>query len=177
MFMFTVEGLSKGVTAIVSNAIGQGAYWAINPVVKSAGNILVVILAGLWFVLWYAPEATILKVMNQTQFVDPELIHYVTLAFRGLWVYFAFNGFCLIIWGVLMAGGDTAFIMWSNTISTWVFAVIPTCVWVSSFPSTPAIPYQYIAPAYGFLGFLIVALRFYSKRWLKLNLRQSGSEI
>lgn len=126
MFMFAVEGLSKGITAIVSNAIGQGSYWAINTVVKSAGNILIVILAGLWFVLWYAPESTILKVMNQAQFVDLELIRYVTLAFKGLWVYFAFNGLGLIVWGVLTAGGDTKFIMWTNTLSTWLFAVIPT---------------------------------------------------
>lgn len=177
MFMFAVEGLSKGVTAIVSNAIGQGAYWAINTIVKSAGNILSVILVGLWFVLWYAPETTILKVMNQAQFVDPELIHYVTLAFKGLWVYFAFNGLSLIIWGVLTAGGDTRFIMWSNTISTWAFAVVPTYLWVSNFPATPAVPYQYIAPVYGFLGFVIVAMRFYSKSWLKLNLSQGGSEV
>lgn len=170
MFMFAIEGLSKGVTAIVSNAIGQGAYGAINMVVKSAGNILIVILAGLWFVLWDAPESTILKVMNQAQFVDLDLIRYVTLAFKGLWVYFAFNGLGLIMWGVLTAGGDTKFIMWSNAISTWMFAVIPTYVWVSNFPATPAIPYQYIAPVYGFLGFVIIAIRFYSKRWLKINL-------
>ncbi|MBH1989781.1 MAG: hypothetical protein I8H80_01220 [Alphaproteobacteria bacterium] len=174
MFIFAVEGLSKGITAIVSNAIGQGAYWAINTVVKSAGNILIVILAALWFVLWYAPEATILKVMNQAQFVDPELIRHVTLAFKGLWVYFAFNGLSLIIWGVLTAGGDTKFIMWSNTLSTWMFAVIPTYVWVSSFPATPAVPYQYIAPVYGFLGFVIVAIRFYSQNWLKLNLNKAA---
>ena len=173
MFIFAVEGLSKGITAIVSNAIGQGAYWAINTVVKSAGNILIVILMGLWFVLWYAPEATILKVMNQAQFVDPELIRYVTLAFKGLWVYFAFNGFSLIIWGVLTAGGDTKFIMWCNTISTWAFAVIPTYVWVANFPATPAIPYQYVAPVYGFLGFVIVAIRFYSNGWLKLDLNKA----
>lgn len=177
MFMFAVEGLSKGVTAIVSNAIGQGAYSAINTIVKSAGNILIVILIGLWFILWHAPEATILKVMNQAQFVDSDLIRYVTLAFKGLWVYFAFNGLSLIIWGVLTAGGDTKFIMWCNTISTWVFAVIPVYVWVENFPATPAIPYQYIAPVYGFLAFLIVAVRFYSKRWLKLNLHKNDPAI
>ncbi len=127
--------------------------------------------------LWYAPETTILKVMNQAQFVDPELIRYVTLAFKGLWVYFAFNGLSLIIWGVLTAGGDTKFIMWSNTISTWMFAVVPTYVWVENFPATPAVPYQYIAPVYGFLGFVIVAIRFYSKSWLKLNLSKSGSVV
>jgi MATE family multidrug resistance protein len=108
--------------------------------------------------------------MNQTQFLNHELIHYVTLALKGLWIYFAFNGFSLIFWGVLTAGGDTKFIMWTNTISTWLFAVIPTYIWVTYFSSTPAIPYQYIAPIYGFLACLIVLWRFYTKQWIKINL-------
>jgi MATE family multidrug resistance protein len=177
MFMFTVEGLSKGVTAIVSNVIGQGDLKAINKIVRSSGNILFVILIVLWGVLWYAPEATILKIMNEAQFVDVELKRYVTLALKGLWIYFAFNGLSLIIWGVLTAGGDTKFIMWSNTLSTWLFAVIPTYIWVAYFPATPAIPYLYIAPVYGFLGFIIVAIRFYQKKWLKLDLTNEGEVL
>jgi MATE family multidrug resistance protein len=120
-------------------------------------------------VLWYAPEQTILKLMNQTQFIDQNLIHQVSLAFKGLWIYFSFNGLSLIIWGVLTAGGDTRFIMWTNTLSTWLFAVIPTYIWVTYFPSTAAVPFQYVAPIYGILGFIIVALRFHNQSWLKVN--------
>lgn len=170
MFMFTVEGLSKGVTALVSNAIGQGTPSAIKRIVFSATNILVCILVALWVVLWYAPELSILKMMNEAQFINPDLIRYVILALKGLWIYFAFNGFSLIFWGVLTAGGDTRFIMWTNTISTWVFAAIPTYIWVAYFPSTPAVPYQYIAPIYGFLACLIVLFRFYTQRWMKISL-------
>lgn len=173
MFMFTVEGLSKGVTAMVANAIGQGTLKSINQIVRSAAHILIVILIMLWIVLWYAPEETILKLMNQSQFIDRHLIDQVSLAFKGLWIYFAFNGLGLIIWGVLTAGGDTKFIMWSNTLNTWLFAVLPTYLWVTYFPSTAAIPFQYVAPVYGALGFLIVAIRFYSQTWLKVKLESS----
>jgi MATE family multidrug resistance protein len=169
MFMFTVEGLSKGVTAMTANAIGQESLRSINIIVRSAMHILSVILLILWIVLWYAPEQTILKLMNQTQFIDQNLIHQVSLAFKGLWIYFSFNGLSLIIWGVLTAGGDTRFIMWTNTLSTWLFAVIPTYIWVTYFPSTAAVPFQYVAPIYGILGFIIVALRFHNQSWLKVN--------
>lgn len=170
MFMCTVEGLSKGVTAMVSNAIGQGHLNAVEKIVKSAGIILIIILGCLWLVLWYAPESTILRLMNQTQFIDQVLLQQVSLAFKGLWIYFAFNGLSNIIWGVLTAGGDTRFIMWTNTLTTWLFAVIPTYVWVAHFASTAAIPYQVIAPIYAFLSFIIVALRFSSNRWLRINI-------
>lgn len=173
MFMFSVEGLSKGVTALVSNAIGQGALSAIKRIVFSASTILAVILVVLWVILWHSPQQTILKMMNEAQFINPELILYVTLALKGLWVYFAFNGVNMIFWGVLTAGGDTKFIMWANTLSSWLFAVIPTCVWVAYFPSTPAVPYQYIAPIYGFLACAIVLFRFYTQRWIKINLAVS----
>lgn len=170
MFMFTAEGLSKGVTAIVSNVIGRGDLKAVSKIVRSSRNILLIILAMLWVVLWYVPELTLLKLMNEAQFVDVELKNYIMLALKGLWVYFVFNGFSLIIWGVLTAGGDTRFIMLSNTLSTWLFAVIPTYVCVAYFHITPAIPYQYVAPVYGFLGLVIVFIRYHSKKWLKLNL-------
>lgn len=175
MFMFTVEGLSKGVTAMVANAIGQGALRSVNQIVRSAANVLIIILIILWIVLWYAPEETLLKLMNQTQFLDRDLIQQVSLAFKGLWVYFAFNGLGLIIWGVLTAGGDTKFIMWTNTLSTWFFAVIPIYIWVAYFPSTAAAPFQYVAPIYGALGFLIVAVRFYNQQWLKVNVKMAQS--
>lgn len=176
LFMFTVEGLSKGVTAMTANVIGQGALHLIPTIVRSAATILILILIGLWVVLWHAPELTILKLMNQAQFIDPHLIHQVSLAFKGLWIYFAFNGLALIIWGVLIAGGDTRFIMWTNTLTTWLFAVIPTYVWVAYFSSTAAIPFQYIAPIYGALGFSIVTIRlYYRKSWLKINLGQSAA--
>lgn len=171
LFMFTVEGLSKGVTAMVANAIGQGALHFVNQIVRSAVSILIIILIILWFVLWYAPEKTILKLLNQAQFIDHNLIQQVSLAFKGLWFYFAFNGLTLIIWGVLTAGGDTKFIMWSNTLSTWLFAVIPIYFWVAYFPSNAAVPFQYVAPAYGAMGLLIVAIRFYNQKWLKVNIK------
>lgn len=173
MFMFWVEGLSKGVTALVSNAIGQGDSAAIKRIVRSAIHILAFILAVLWVILWQAPQQTILKMMNEGQFIDPDLIRYVTLALKGLWVYFAFNGITLIFWGVLTAGGDTRFIMWANTLSSWLFAVLPTYIWVAYFPSTPAVPYQYIAPMYGGLACCIMLFRFYSHRWMKLNLAEN----
>ncbi|MCP5322850.1 MAG: hypothetical protein H6492_02455 [Candidatus Paracaedibacteraceae bacterium] len=177
MFMFTVEGLSKGVTAMVANAIGRGAMSAIKQIIFSSVNILIFILVGAWVVLWAAPESTILKLMNQTQFINSGMVQQVSLAFKGLWVYFAFNGLSLIIWGVLTAGGDTKFIMWTNTISTWLFAIIPTYIWVAYFPSTASVTFQYIAPVYGFLAFIIVLKRFYSQKWLKINLNQIVTAI
>lgn len=173
MFMFSIEGLSKGVTAMVSNAIGQNAMNEIVKIVRSAVSVLMMILGILWGILWYAPEFTILKLMNHAQFINPGLIWQVRLALKGLWIYFLFNGLSLVIWGVLIAGGDTKFIMWINAITTWAFAVIPTYIWVAYFPSTAAVPFQYIAPMYSFLSFIIVARRFYHRKWLKFNINQS----
>ncbi|PCI37598.1 MAG: hypothetical protein COB50_03570 [Thiotrichales bacterium] len=163
--LFFNDGLQKGITAIAANMLGSKTAHLIPKLLKSAFLLHGIVIISLFIPLWIYPEYLLDLFLNDTHLAQSELISYAMIALKGLWCWYALEGAVWIIAGVLFAGEDTKFIMYANTINTWIFAVLPAIIWTKYFVGTPEISWGYIAPLYGTISACAFIWRYKSGKW------------
>lgn len=131
LFTFCTEGLSKAVTAIISNLIGAGKYPVIGKVLKAAFIqhliLFSLIAVGLYF---FSDQVIGIFVSSEEAYLlDNEYFMSSTLfALGGMSVFFLFDGFCWILFGHLLAAEDTRFLLFASTLQNFVANMIPTLI-------------------------------------------------
>ena len=102
--------------------------------------------------------------VNSPLTLNETLKNQVAIALRWLWVYFMFDAVSWMISGILIAAGDTKFVMWMNSVNAWVFSVIPTVICVIYFGASPIMTWILWA-TYGFLNAVFFFVRYKNKCW------------
>jgi len=125
---FTTEGLSKGVIAIASNLIGAKYIKPIPKVFFSSfilhlGIACILIIPLVFNSEWLLEDFLSAEVNKDT--IDL-VLHYAALSCTWIFLYFIFDGLVWISAGVLTAAKDTMFILITNALNSWLFALLPT---------------------------------------------------
>jgi Na+-driven multidrug efflux pump len=94
----------------------------------------------------------------------PELIYCTKMVMPLLAVYILFENFRWLLGGILIAAGDTFFMMLTGFFSVWVFMLLPTYLIVYSF-ETHVIYAFWVWLFYSIFATLPIYLRYRSSGW------------
>lgn len=166
LFAFGFWGLQKGITAVVANYIGANRHDIIGRCLKSGIKIVLAIMMLFTLPLFVFPNFLVENFLNPeaTVAVNSELMRYAASAMRWLWVYFVLDAISWLICGILTAAGDTKFVMIMNSISAWLFSIIPTYFVVEYLGGSP-VSIWVLCAFYGLLNSVSFYLRYRSKQW------------
>jgi MATE family multidrug resistance protein len=174
VFQFMSEGLSKAMTAVVSNFIGRGKKKLIPKSLKSAFFIHIFIMAIVAIPTFIFPEEIakiFIKNVTYEQFITMKKTIHQSLAW--IWIYLLIDGFVWVIIGVLTAGGDTLFILIASVISVWFAAILPAYLIVEFSTCSLSVSWK-ITAFFGLMNLLIYGWRYLSGNWIHLNLSQES---
>ncbi|MDF3047418.1 MAG: hypothetical protein K0R73_536 [Candidatus Midichloriaceae bacterium] len=162
VFAFYTDGLVKAIMAIASNAIGAKTPEVINKTVISAIKLQVAMAFAIFFPMVIFPEYTA-KIFISTE-ADQYLVPLAIGAMIGTWIWFFIDGNTWILGAVLLSGGDTKFLMFTNSVFSWTFMVMPTMLFITntSHPSTAALV---ILPCYAAIMLIAYVIRFRLGKW------------
>lgn len=175
-FAFVVHGNKRAITAAASNLIGAEKDNLI-PQLFASGFKLHLIFAFVFSVpLVFYPDLIIHQFLPGVQDPAAQLYLDCIAVLKWVWLFFVLDGILWVFGGILMAGGDTRFIMFMNTFSAWFFAILPIYIAVHYF-------HVHSSTAWGICNLYVIAnliafsLRYRSNRWKKLALSRSSADI
>lgn len=128
-FVFAIQGLSRGVSTIVANLIGQRQLWAVAQVLQSGIKICLLFFIAVTLMLLYYPDLMVRLLFSK---VDSQQIigHLTTLKltlFLGC-LSFLLKSVRGLFSGLLTASGHTRFVMINEALTVWILFVLPVGV-------------------------------------------------
>lgn len=171
-FAFTSDGLSKGVTAIISNLIGGKQFHLIPAVLRSALTLLTMCFIALLALFLVAPDAIVTLFLSANDSVliqDPVFMDLVKRTCLWMCLFFLFDGCCWIFVGLLTAAGDTKFILYVSSVFIWLLYVLPVYLAVRLYGATVDLAWMTIA-LYSLFTASIYLWRVRSDRWKSYKL-------
>lgn len=139
LLSFIGDSLSKAVSTVVSNLIGGQRADLTDKVLRSSLVVHTFFFAILVFVVASGGDriAWLYLPANDPVLISfPHIITDVKAAMTWLLIFFLFDGFSLILMGMLTAGGDTKFILYAGIALHWLFYVLPVYIFVGVFGGT-----------------------------------------
>ncbi|MDB6081551.1 MAG: putative multidrug efflux protein [Chlamydiia bacterium] len=124
-FSFAIEGVSKAVSSIVANLIGAGRISEIGRVAAAGIRFIVIFGVVLALFLFPAPDFILGLFLPKTVAFSAET--HSMLRSSLIWIWLTLVGEALLyLWsGVLMAFGDTRFILVTSALFVWILGVGP----------------------------------------------------
>jgi len=171
LFSFVTDALQKGVSALAANSIGAKEYYKIKKILKT-GILLQCLLSLLLAIpLVIFPELLVnFFIPLEGEMSDiTHLRELITLSCYWLWVAFLFDGMAWVVDGILTAAGDTRFVMFMNSIGTWLLCILPVYMLVVIFEGSPIMTLQIIT-VFCLILFFSYYLRYKSNRWKQIAL-------
>lgn len=134
LVVFCVYGISKAMTAIISNLVGAKAYSYIPQAIGSAFKVHTMLFLLLLGFSYFASETILANTLNSTDaylLETPEFVSTVKITLFLMSLFFLLKGFSWILVGHLTALGDTKFIMYINGFMQWIGYILPTYLLVN----------------------------------------------
>ncbi|HQU09756.1 MAG TPA: MATE family efflux transporter, partial [Opitutales bacterium] len=128
IFACVVEGVQGGVIAVSSNFIGAKRPDLVRPAIRSAIRLLAILFALVSLSLAVVPQIFLEGFFHGD--IEPALASMVELALFMTVISMLFDGLGWACAGVLIAAGDTRALLYINATNAWVFALIPTYIWL-----------------------------------------------
>lgn len=173
LLAFVHYGLQKAVTALTANLIGAGLT---RKVIKTLSSAITMqlgfgILMGFLFIgypdfvkILFAPDNIS---SSNLSYLNEYLIILCNLTF----VFLMLNALASIVSGILIAGGDTNFVMMVNSTNIWLFNAIPTYILIHYFKLDITL-FLYNICLYAFMNLCCFSLRFLSNNWVKVDINK-----
>ncbi len=169
---FFGDGLQQGVTVITSNYLGACRVDIVQKVLRSALRLLFLIALVLAVPFLLYPQGLISLFLGEgSASTTPEMVFFLRMNALWVWLYFVLDGTVWSFGGVLTAGGDTKFIMIANSLSAWLFAIVPTYFIMVQQGASPAFTWSTTA-LYGLLNSAAFWWRYRKGHW-----KQVGSSL
>ncbi len=169
LLFFFLDGLNKGVTTIAGNLIGAKKLDYIKRLLKSALKMQVLFSAAilLFFVI---DTESILSLFFPNEFSKSGLFanhsnyKMLELSLFFSFFYLTFEGIRWIYSGVLVAAGDTMFLLIAGSLSVWGMYILPVYL-ITVRNNLPVTSAWLIGMIYTILAYGIYAARYFSGKW------------
>ncbi len=177
-FSFISQGIGRAVSSIAANAIGARQWSQLNRTMFSAIslNCLLCALYGGFFILYPEPFTALFLSQHDALEAREQVIDLVLLSCTWVWLATFVDSIRWVFIGLLTSVGDTRYVMWVGSISVWIFAIIPTGIFVRYF----GIPISYswgFSSLYYFVICCLYAWRFSQEKWKGKLVVSSEEEI
>lgn len=176
LFSFFCDGLSRGSAAVAGNLIGAKKYRIISQVLKS-GLILMCCFAAATSLLLVVDPADTARVLFFGHFesghitgeIDPTLIESLKICMTLAFIYILFDGLRWVLGGLLVAAGDTLFLLIFGSLSVWIFLLIP--IYLIVVKNHLGVEYAWgLTVSYAILFFTVYWIRFKNGAWQTIDL-------
>jgi MATE family multidrug resistance protein len=176
LFSFFCDGLSRGSAAVAGNLIGAKKHKVVNQVFKS-GLILMCLFAMATFLLLVVDPIDTTRVLFFGHFesghiagdIDPTLIQSLKTCMTLAFIYIFFDGLRWVLGGLLVAAGDTLFLLIFGSLSVWIFLLTPMYFFVVK--NHFAVEYAWgLTVSYAILFFMVYFIRFKRGAWQTIDL-------
>lgn len=164
LFTFLTEGISKGATVIAANLIGAGRWDALWRLLYSGVKFYGIIFVVFGAIFLINPSPLIDLFFAGENAASSEIYALIASSCLWVWVFFLFDGIHWLVVGLLTAAGDTKFVLKAGSMSVWIFALLPTYIFVVLHGHQPDMAWA-ITAFYGLVVCCIYLYRFYSMRW------------
>lgn len=134
LVVFCNDGLSKGVTAVISNLVGAKEHGLIARVLKASFKVQAIIFSLVTIFCFVAFDfilSAVIQPQERALLNNPAFLFSMRSCLLLMCLFFLFDGFWWIVVGHLTAIGDTKFIMYMNATFQWLIYVIPTYLLVN----------------------------------------------
>lgn len=176
---FFCDGLSRGSTALAGNLIGAGRKEWVYRVMR-AGIILLSLFTLLTsFFLLVDPGVLMHMLFSESYETEglmrPDTLYTFQVCLGLSFLYIFFDGIRWLLAGLLIAAGDTLFLLVSGSLSVWLFLIVPIHLLVVR----NHLPVEYawvLTVTYALLFSGVYAYRFLKGAWQEIDLLFSGSE-
>ena len=181
LLSFFFDGLCRGSAAIAGNFIGSKRHALVNKVLKSGLILLFFFLLATSIFLVFDPVDTA-GILFFAQFeggqltavVDPSLSDSLKICMTLSFIYIFFDGLRWVLSGLLIAAGDTLFLLFIGSFSVWAFLLAPV-YWIVV-QNQLSVEYAWgLTVGYAILFFLVYLARFKKGAWQKIDLLKATS--
>lgn len=175
LLSFFYDGLSRGAAAVVGNLIGAGKKELVSKVLRSGTALLLIFNLICGFFLVLDPDDTVRLLFLENGFstdIPQNFQGALKVCLIFSFFYLFFEGLRWLVSGVLVAAGDTLFLLIAGSLSVWFLLLAP--VYLIVVKERLAIEYAWgLAAIYSALLLAIYWLRFRKGRWKMIELIQS----
>jgi MATE family multidrug resistance protein len=167
LLSFFSDGLSRGAAAVAGNFIGSGKYSLVGKVLKS-GFLLVCLFSIATALIFIIDPVDTVKILF-IQDLEDAYQSSLTICMIFSFIYIFFEGLRWLFSGLLIAAGDTLFLLIAGSFSVWVFLLAPIYWFVVR--QNLAVEYAWgFTVLYAALFFVLYWIRFQSGSWQKIDL-------
>ena len=174
LLSFFCDGLSRGAAAVAGNFIGAGRHDLVKKVLRSGFTLLFFFSLATSLILVVDPVDIVKYLFVDSPSVSVEGSLTICMVFS--FIYILFDGLRWLFSGLLVAAGDTMFLLVAGSLSVWIFLLAPVYLIVVK----QNLPVEYawgLAVLYSALFFAVYAIRFRQGAWQRLSLvEQEGSK-
>jgi MATE family multidrug resistance protein len=168
LFWFLPDGISKGVTAITGNLIGAKKYQLIPKVLWAGAYLHVVFFIFFLLSLIFTMDFWIMQFAKDLS-KDPLVNYSLKICLLMIPFYVLLEGIRMLFSGVLVAAGDTLFLLYSGALSIWILAVFPAYYFVILHHATIETAIS-LWLFYGLIASLIYYWRYQTESWKSICL-------
>jgi MATE family multidrug resistance protein len=167
LLSFFCDGLSRGAAAVAGNFIGSKRHDLVQKVLRSGFAILLLFSLATALILVVDPVDTVRLLFTQN--LDTSIHGSLKTCMVFAFIYLFFDGLRWVFSGLLVAAGDTFFLLVAGSLSVWVFLLAP----VYFFVVRQNLPVEYawgLTVVYAALFCFVYWIRFKQGAWQKIDL-------
>jgi multidrug resistance protein, MATE family len=175
LFSFFGDGLSRGVTASAGNLIGSRRSDYLFRVMRSGLILQALFICVIASILLLDSKDLIRLLFFEhlesfsDQHIGSNIMETVRICLILTFINLFFEGTRWVFSGLLIAAGDTLFLLITGSVSVWVGLLIP--IWLLVLRYHLAVEFAWlIASIYSMILFVIYAFRFKQGAWKKIDL-------
>ncbi len=170
LLSFFCDGLSRGSAAVAGNLIGAQKQDLIGKVLKSGMYLLLMFSLVTSLFLVIDPQDTVeLLFFEHFDPIQASELQSLKACMICAFVYMFFEGFRWILSGILVAAGDTLFLLVGGSLSVWIFLLLPVYFTVVQH-NLPIEAAWFITAVYSALLLSFYWIRFKRGAWKELQL-------
>lgn len=176
LLSFFCDGLCRGSAAVAGNFIGAKRSELVKKVLRS-GLILLFLFAIASFLILVVDPENMVRLLFFEHFEHGQLAGSIDASLQGslkicmifAFIYIFFDGLRWVLGGLLIAAGDTLFLLIAGSLSVWLFLLVP--VYFIVVKHQLSVEYAWgLTVAYAALFFVVYFIRFKRGAWQKIDL-------
>ena len=170
LFAFAHNSLQKTMSALSANYLGSKQINFIDKSLRTSYKFVLFFILLISIPFIGKPDLVIkLFSPDNISIKDLEFLkEFVPFLSFSIVIIIGISGLAWSTSGVLIAGGDTAFVMWTNSINVWLFVIIPSYFLVVKGVHTMNTVWVF-SMCYNLMNFILMRTRYSSNTWRKLD--------
>lgn len=127
-FNFVIEGVSKAAASVVANLIGAKRFSDIKSVLFAGIRLLAIVGCVLFFIIFSSPDRFLQWFLPSNFSYSDEVQLKLYSSLFWIWLTLMSEAVLFLFGGVLLAFGDSRFILMVSSVAVWLFGVLPAAV-------------------------------------------------